>query len=1123
LLIFRRRLRADFYQMFALMVGVLVMTAILAGAPMYLSTIESLGLRSTLTTLSSSHRNMQIVVDQLPLTDSSVSAATERVDIALEALGDLVVSVGQESHTRPHFWATEADEITGGIKPDLATLQRFDGFLTGSEIVDGRPPLSSIERLDTHQVAEVVVPKERADELGIAVGQEIWLSPRPNDLPYLMVRVVGLFEANDPDEEFWLGLASEALEPGRPAPGARYQLPLFFTRDGLFSAVTGSAASIGTNRWLVQLDANKLERQSPVFTAEQVELIGHELRRGLPESKAISALDNPLRSLGQKIAFARIPTLMMGGVLLLAAGYYSVMAAGALMARRRVDTARMWARGSGRRQVAILFLIESVLLVLLSVLFAPFVAYGVIIAIGWLPEYEAIRLGLGMPVHLSWQAFAWSLLGGVGILGYMQWGVWKGGGRSVSNDQLSSRRVEGKPFFQRQYLDLLFFVFGGVVLWDLSTESSVATAQQTGDQAITVNPLLVFAPAIFLAVAVMLSLRILPPIARLASNGLTRRGPAWAHLISALFARVPLTYAWPAAILGMAAGTAMLSATVAATLEQSAADQSGYEVGADLRVFPVDLNSGDRTSVLDRVRGLEGVENASGGLRTTGAIRLGGEGPVFEFLAIEPAEFGEIGVFRDDYAEADIAGLLNELSFNSDLESGAIVEPLLVPESAVRIGFRMRSTTIERNIRASIRIIDANGLSHSVGVGPVSSKDWQVRMGYVSALAKRPVEVVGLTFFELTPDELGTPVTLQIDDLMYELPPDMSEDSRLRTAVTPILRIGIIESFDGGADSWNALASSEGTDTGTTGFQYRRSVDGASRLDTGLQIDLGVGTDLGVRGVIRSSSDTVPILFSQTTLDANNILVGDTTVVHVFGRSIPVRIVGVTDYFPTLNPDGGGFAVTDVGQLWRHLSLSSANAAGVAQEIFIGLDGSDDSDTAEVIDRISRTIGGLHSVVDREDLQRSSVVTPLAVAGWRGASIVTAALAIGLALLGFLTFAPMRPAGDFFNLAVLRTLGVRRRGLVFISVIEQLIVLTVGIAAGVGTGLIMARIAVDTASQTDSNVNSLPPIVFSTNWNYVGGLIGVLALAAIVIMILDIISVRRIDIAQTVRTSGKSG
>ena len=1098
--------------MFALMVGVLAMTAILAGAPMYLSTIESLGLRAMLTQLSSS-RNMQIVVDGLPLTDRSVSAATERVEVALEELDDLVVNIGQESHTREHYWATDAQSITGGPYADVALLGRFDGVLDEVEITDGQAPLSSLERLDTHVVVEGLVPTKRADQLGIGVGDEIWLTTKPGDLPYLMVRVVGLFEPEDIRSDFWLGLAPEVLAPGRPGPEARFRLPLFLTREALFGALTGGPAAIGTNRWLVQFDADLLERQSPTFTAEQVDSVGHELRRGLPESRAISALENPLISLGQKISFARIPTLMMGGVLLLAAGYYSIMAAGALMARRRVDTARMWVRGSGKRQVAVLFLIESALLVILPAVVAPFVAYGAIVAIGWLPEYESITFGLGMPVHISWHAFAWSITGAAVVVGYMQWSVLKGDGQAIGAEQLSNRRVEGKPFFQHQYLDLLFFLFGGVILWDLSTETSVAS--ESGDQVITVNPLLVFAPAIFLAVSVMLSLRVLPPLARLISSGLSRRGPAWAHLISMLFARVPLTYAWPAAILGMAAGTAMLSATVAATLQQSSVDQSGYEAGADLRVYPVDLGSGPRTEVLERLRDIDGVKGISAGFRSTGDIRLGGRGAPFEFLAIEPSEYSHIGVFRDDYAASDVAALIAAMEPDSE------IEPLLVPELADRVGLRMRSNLIERNIKASIRLLDANGLSHSVGLGPVNSRDWQVRMGFIPGIAIRPVEIVGLTFFETTTDEVGTPISIQVDDLMYELPLFSMGESRPSSAATLVWDLVVLDSFDGGAEGgtgvWKPLASSRGSGTQTLGFEYARSTDGESRLDNGLQIDLGIGTDAGVRGAVRSLDETVPIVFSQLALVSNNAAVGDLSVVHVFGRSIPVRIIGVTDYFPTLDPEGGGFAVVGVTQLWRHLALSSANSARFAAEVFIGLEDTEDN---AVIDAVSSEIGGLLSLVDRDEIQRTSVVTPLAVAGWRGASIITGGLAVGLAILGLLTFVPMRPAGDKFNLAVLRALGVRKRGLVFISVIEQLVVLGVGVAAGVGVGLVMAHIAVDTVSQTDSNVNSLPPIVFSTDWIYIGGLVVALLAVGLIVSVFDVISVRRISVAAIVRTSG---
>jgi len=1084
--------------MFALAAGVLVMTAILAGTPMYLGVIESLGLRSTLSTLSPAHRNMQVVVDGLPLTTRSVSEATERVEVAVAELGDLVVSIGQESRARDHFWSQYPDSIVGGRTADLAVLQRFEGFLEQVEITEGRTPLvATVRRSEGVVSVEAVVPSGRADLLGLKIGEEVWLASSANDPPYLLVQIVGFFEARDPDAEFWLGLGKAVMEPDRPAPDARHRLPLFIAGDGLFESLTGGPAVIGTNRWLVQLDLGRLERQSPSLTAKQIGAVGHQLRRGLPESQAVSALENRLEALGEEISFARIPTLMMGGVLLLAAGYYSIMAAGALLARRRVDIGRLWVRGSDRRQITLMYLSEAFFLLLVPAAIAPFLALAVITMIGWMPEYESITLGSGIPVRLTWQAFAWSFVGAAFVLFYMQISVWKDRGREIGSAQLSSIRVEGKPFFQRQYLDLLFLLFGIVVIWDLTTESSVVS--EGAGRLAAVNPLLVFAPAIFLAVVVLSSLRVLPVLARLVSRVFVKRGPVWAHLLSALFARMPITYAWPVAILGIATGTAMLSATVAATLQQSTVDQSGYEVGSDVRITPVDMKSGPRTQVLNAVRGIDGVSGVSIGLRTTGDVRAGGQGVPFEFLAIEPSEFARIGAFRSDYAPLPLTTLLMELEENSKLS------PLVVPGSAGRVGFRMRSNIIERNIRANMRLLDSNGVAFAVDLGRVSSLDWQVRMGWVPSTAARPIEIVGLTFFELTPDELGTPVRIQIDDLMYE--PEVNGEAGRTVVISPIT----LETFDT-SDVWQALASSGGGSSSTEGFEYRRTAGSENPTDRGLLIELGSGTDRGVRGVVRTISETVPALFSSSALESNNLVVGDETVVHVFGRSVPVRIFGETEYFPTLDPDGGGFVVVDIVQLWRHLSLSSA--------IFVGLDNPNDT---LVADRISARVGGLHSVVSRYELQDSSAVTPLAIAGWRGASIITAALAILLAVLGFMTFVPNRPASDRFNLAVLRALGVRRRWLFAFGAIEQLVIVLVGVVAGIGVGLVMARLSVDTVSQTGKSVNSLPPIVFSTNWDYLAVLVTLLMTVGVVVMVVDAISVRRINVASGLRSTGKGG
>jgi hypothetical protein len=388
-------------------------------------------------------------------------------------------------------------------------------------------------------------------------------------------------------------------------------------------------------------------------------------------------------------------------------------------------------------------------------------------------------------------------------------------------------------------------------------------------------------------------------------------------------------------------------------------------------------------------------------------------------------------------------------------------------------------------------------------------------MGDVPGIAARPVEIAGLVFFEQTNDEVVAPANVGIDDLMYDEAPVGGSTG----PVNPV----VVEQFDT-PDSWQPLASSEGVDTAVGGFEYSRGTSETGPADHGLLIELGVGTNRGVRGVIRSASDSVPAIFSTMALIANGLAIGDETVIHVFEQSVPVRIVGVVSYFPTMDPADGGFVIADAAELWKYASMSSFYSADFLAELFVGLDEPGDSQgNAAGIDRVSPMIGGVHNVKSRDELRKSSIVTPLAVAGWRGASIVTASLAVALALLGFFTFAPMRPSNDRFNHGLLMALGARRRVLVAISLVEQLVVLSIGIAAGVGAGLVMARLAVGTATQTASSRNVLPPVLFSTNWNYFVGLVVSLIAVTVAIVIFDAVSVRRVEIATTVRMPGKSG
>ncbi|MBN4064673.1 hypothetical protein JYU04_02945 [Dehalococcoides mccartyi] len=1090
MILIRRNLFSDLPEKIRLAISVLMLTVVLAGAPIYLDTIDSLGLRSLVATLSPSNRNIQVSTSNFPLTRTSIAAATERIDISLRELDDLPIEVVQESHTRPHFWALDADSIIPGRSSDSAVLQRFVGFPEHVDFVEGRKPSDATHRESGVIVGEVAIPLKRAEILGVNLGDDIWLASTPSDLPYLKLEVVGRFVPDDINEEFWFGLAFEALEPPPPSLVARAPLPLFLSGSSLSDLVTGGPASIGTVRWLVRLDADKVDVQGAAATEIQIAALKRSLRSELPESDVVSAIENRFKALRVEISFARIPVLMMGGVLLATAIVFSISIAGSLVGRRRVDMGRLRARGYGRRRIAITQLIEFAPVVVIPALIAPFFALGVITQVGYLPEYEAISLGRGMPAQILWQSFALSLFGAFLVLVVIQIVSWIGDGRSINSGRLSSKQAEIRPFYQRKYLDLAFLLFGGLVLWDLASENSVV-GSQSGQMA-DVSPLLVFAPAIFLGVAILVSLRVLPAIAQIISFVITKRGPAWAHFLWATLARLPVTYSWPIATIGMAVGSVILSGTVAGSLEQSAIDQSGYEVGADLRAFPVDFNSGTGTEVLTRVRNVEGVNGVSLGFRTTGGLRDGGTGAPFEFLAVQPTEFSEIGIFRDDYADETVEQLLLALEPESEQVSG--FEPLRLLNDPAQVGVRIRASTPQEFIRASLRFIDATGHPWSADLGAMDSTDWDLRLADVPKSAVRPLDVVGIVFFQQTNNELGTPLTIYVDELV---------SFKFKVDGNPFGQEGaILESFESTSD-WLPLASAKGIDTVVSGFEQA------------LQIDLGVGTNRGVRGVIRTPFEDVPMLFSSEALIESGLSIGDLTVVHVFEQSVPVKVVGELQYFPTLNPDQGGFVVAAADQLWSYVSMSSFNSAGFLAEMFIGLD---DSTDQTVILSVSEEIGGIHRLSNRSELLDTSLVSPLAIAGWRGAAILTSVVAIFVAAFSFITFGAVRPAGDRFSLSVLTGMGMSNRALVVASIAEQLIVLLAGIAAGIGIGLFMSRLAVGAITQTVSGNNALPKIVYSTDWAYLVGLVALLLVLVGWTTISYAITLRRTDLAVAVKS-----
>ena len=101
--------------------------------------------------------------------------------------------------------------------------------------------------------------------------------------------------------------------------------------------------------------------------------------------------------------------------------------------------------------------------------------------------------------------------------------------------------------------------------------------------------------------------------------------------------------------------------------------------------------------------------------------------------------------------------------------------------------------------------------------------------------------------------------------------------------------------------------------------QTRRDVKNGAR--SGI-FSFGKDTDRGIRGFYRSpTGGPVPVVASASFMRRTGTAVGNSLIVNIFGRLIPVRIMDSVDYFPTLDPAGNGFLVSDLDSLLRHLNI----------------------------------------------------------------------------------------------------------------------------------------------------------------------------------------------------------
>lgn len=1206
-----KRLADDWRLLGSVFLGISVATALVAGAPVYIHSLERLGVHTAIDRSSEGALNIFAFGPYIPLDRASLEAAEQKLDEGIQRdLSDIYR--GRRGYlkgpnylvglpTRPIEETLGPGQIVG--RGYVQYIESLDAHVT---VRDGRMATDLVEYGPQGPVFEVVMGALLADLFRLRVDDKIVLTPSYGEPTRVTAKLVGIVEPTDPSEEYWQRNASIFLEPAplseSPDIGVEIDpleppVALFVTLDAMIRGV-GEAypGTLVSSTWFMFVDRERLKEWSIDETHSRIGSFKTALSADLPGATTLTGIERLLDDFEARSFFASVPLLLLLAIMVITVLYYLAMMVSYLVQSREGEVALLRARGVSTLHLLRLYAVEGLALTVVAVAVAPFLAMGAIALAGKLPYFHEITAGRMLPVEV--QRLPFLVAAATGLLALAIFVVPRvvGARTGLVIHKLRSSRPPSEPLFHRYYMDVAVIVVGGLIFWELQAKGRLVSGGLFED--VQVNEALLLSPVLYLTVVALMFLRIFPlfvrfisgesssmlhllagatfvslgmilivadlrddeggvgwlgPTAILAAAGavywLTNRArrpapillglgvqswlialfavmeppvvgenalvptitlfcliparclflllrasaqfaPVWVSIGLWHMARNPLQYSWLVLLMVMVTGLGLLATTVGGTLGRSHEQRILYDVAADVRVSNIaTLGRIGTEAMRDQFLGLPGVTSTSLTLRTEGTLGATGFGSRFDVLALEPAEFRYLSWWRDDFASQSMEGVMRAL------HPGGRTEWLTIPDGSVSVGIWVKPDEYYANVYLWIVVQDSQNIVDTLSAGALGEPDWSLMRVDIPSGLEPPLQLLAVQFWEPGFGPTGTPGAVVFDDLH---------------AVGPDGQVHILDGFEGRV-SWASIPTSD------VSADIIGPTDAALREKSAVRFTFGKETNRGIRGISHmAASSPIPIVVSSSFSKRTGYGVGDVTIMDVMEHLIPVVIQGTVDLFPTMDPEGLGFVVADLDSMLRHLNMVSPLSNIVPNEALI-----DEAPGAGGIvrDSLLNLPAGV-SVRDRDAALESVRLDPLVTAGWRAMVVLAIAIILFTTASGYFTYMLAFANRSRVEMGFLRSLGLSRRQLTGLLVIEHAVIVVMGLALGTWSGLEMSRRMVSSVAVTDRGEAVLPPFSLITDWAVMVPLYAALLVIFSVALYALNRSMRKIDLKSISRLEG---
>ncbi len=1044
-----------------LLIGALLAVGLASSAPIFIEAVRDLGLRQTLADADPASLDLRLVRTNVTADEESVdqveSLIRDEVNTAVESL-----VVGRMAAMRTGGYVLRTDDQPFNTPdPPHATFIAQSDLEETSELIEGRAPEPASGAI------EVVIEREQAAVFGLEVGDErlaqpFWLGLQNET----RIRVVGIVDPSASVRR-WSTLDSVFL----PVAARDTELRFWTTRAGILGILADQSPTLRLallQRFRTDLSGASATEAS--VAADALEQMTRRIAQSIEGVQQETELVDTLVGFSRRFQFAQSTLLMIVLQLVGAVLVYAVVAAAMLAEQRTEDTAWLRSRGARQRDVAMLHVVEAAILTAPAIAFGPLIGMGLVSLLGFVPPFdEAIALtGLGPFLPVSLPVEAWYLALGAGALALAAQAVPTY--RATKQTMVTTRRERGRPpasWTQRALIDAAVAALGALLIFELQWAGDPIDSPLVGETRL--DWLAVATPTVLLFVVGLIVLRLFPPamraLARLASpwRSLTLLMGAW------YLGRTPTHYARTVLLLTIAGALAVFAASFRTTLDSSYDDRALHTVGASVRLSEpyseavpfeeIERLSGQSVARVKRIVGAYDGDEDSGRLQ----------------IAALDAQ-----IVSRQLAERDADWALPPEALSSIAPSRSDVQRAVIEDFGGLLTLRLRVLFLAQETPIGIKVQDAHGrywwytietletataeefsatlrlTEEADAYLPLEgSRIVQRQSSFRPGVTERPVAPLTLASLDLAVTRAPGEIILR--DLRYEHSGEsqiLADFASGRWEATPL---------EVGEQPLDAFRIEDG------GAHYRWSAVPASLR--------------GVRYV--SEREPLPALLSVEAMEQGRLTIGETVRIRVGPTPVKFNVVGQFETFPGYDPQrdeplvlinraafvqrlygsaAAGVALAVDDELWASAPLSSWSELLVEREIPLDAEGID-------------TLGSARSELAAD---------PLIVASWNGVFIgalaaVAIASAFGLVVLTAVTSQARR-----VEFAVCRSVGMSMRQILGLIALEQLIVIAIGLGAGLIVGSQAGAILLDFFALTPDGRDVVPPLTFIIDWPGVG-------------------------------------